>query len=167
MPRFFLVHAAKGRRIVFWTALCFAASQLALWTYLDRRHPEVRDGLYHIRLRSLQARQAESPSALLVLFLGSSRIKHGLGPAAMNVRSGEAAPSPAIYNFGINGMGSIRELMYLRRLLADGVRPAWLIVETYPPLWAEDGFFRESRMVSSEDDLSCARPRPGVPLFLP
>jgi hypothetical protein len=53
----------------------------------------------------------------------------------------------------MNGMGTIRELMYLRRLMADGIRPKWLLVEVWPPLWAETGFFRESRMVQGEDDL--------------
>src|ERR1700736_400335 len=101
MPRFFLVPAAKGRRSVVWTVLCFAASQLALWTYLDSRHPEVRDPLYALRLGSLQTRQAESPHSPLVLFLGSSRIKYGVWPAAMKVRCGEGAAPPVIYNFGI------------------------------------------------------------------
>jgi hypothetical protein len=153
MPGFFLVRAAKGRRIVAWTVLCFAASQLALWTYLDARYPEVRDPLYALRLRSLQARQAESPNSPLLLFLGSSRIKYGLWPAAMNVRSAEGSPSPVIYNFGINGAGAIRELMYFRRLMADGVRPDWLFLETWPPLWVEDGFFAEAKMIAGADEL--------------
>jgi hypothetical protein len=133
--------------------LCFAASQLALWTYVDWHRPEVRDPLYTHRLRSLQARQAESPGAPLVLFLGSSRIKYGVWPAAMKVAVAENAPSPVIYNFGLNGAGTIRELMYFRRLLADGVRPDWLILETWPPLWVEDGFFEEAKMVLGADDL--------------
>jgi hypothetical protein len=53
----------------------------------------------------------------------------------------------------MNGMGTIRELMYFHRLIADGIRPKWLLIEVWPPLWAEEGFFRESRMVQGEDDL--------------
>ena len=153
MPRLFLTSAGRGKRAVVWTALLFAASQLALWAYLDCRLPEVRDPLYTLRLRSLQARIARSPHAPLVLLLGSSRVKYGLWPAAMPVRATQGGPPPAVYNFGFNGAGFIREWMYFRRLLADGVRPDWLILETWPPLWAEDGFFAESRMIVHEDEM--------------
>jgi len=152
MSSIFLLPAAKGRRAVLWTLLCFAASQLALSMYLDSRRPEVRDPLYGYRLHSLRSRLAESPKAPLFLALGSSRIKYSLWPALMKVRPGAGAPAPVIYNFGINGMGNIRELMYFRRLLADGIRPEWLLLEVWPPLWTQSGIFEETRMVLSEDD---------------
>jgi hypothetical protein len=153
MPRVFLLPAATGKKTVFWFLACFVAGQVALWAYLDTRRLEVRDPLYGIRLHSLRSRLAESPNAPLVLILGSSRVKYGLWPAAMQVRPGTGAPPPVIYNFGLNGAGCIRALMYFRRLLADGVRPDWLLVETWPPLWAEAGFFEEAQMVLSEDEL--------------
>ena len=153
MPKLFLTSAGKGKRIVLWTLAAFAISQLALSIYLDKRRPEVRDPLYGFRLHSLRARLAESPGAPLFLALGSSRVKYSVWPDAMKVQGQEDAAPPVVYNFGINGMGTIRELMYLRRLLADGIRPEWLLVEVWPPLWAEDGFFRESRMICGEDDL--------------
>jgi hypothetical protein len=153
MPSFFLTPAAKGKRIVLWTLVCFAVSQLALSIYLEKQRPEVRDPLYSLRLRSLRAKLAESPNAPLFLVLGSSRVKYSVWPAAMKIRGREDEPTPVVYNFGVNGLGPLRELMYLRRLLADGVRPDWLLVEVWPPLWPEAGFFRESRMVVGEDDL--------------
>jgi hypothetical protein len=153
MPKLFLTSAASGKRVVVWTLAAFALSQLALSIYLDKRRPEVRDPLYGFRLHSLRSRLAESPGAPLFLALGSSRVKYSVWPGAMKVHGSEGTPPPVIYNFGINGMGTIRELMYLRRLLADGIRPEWMLVEIWPPLWAEDGFFKESRMVLGEDDL--------------
>jgi hypothetical protein len=153
MPSFFLTPAAKGKRIVLWTLVCFAASQLALSVYLEKRRPELRDPLYGLRLRSLRAKRAESPNAPLFLILGSSRVKYSVWPAAMKIHGRDGEPPPVVYNFGVNGLGPLRELMYLRRLLADGVRPDWLLVEVWPPLWPESGFFRESRMVVGEDDL--------------
>lgn len=153
MSSLFLTSAGKGKRIVLWTLLSFATSQLALSVYLDKRRPEIRDPLYGFRLHSLQARLTESPGSQLFLALGSSRVKYSIWPGVMNVQPREGEPPPILYNFGINGMGTIRELMYLRRLLADGIRPDWLLLEVWPPLWAEDGFFKESRMVLGEDDL--------------
>lgn len=152
MPQFFLTSAGRGKRAVFWAVVCFALSQLALWVYLDCRLPEVRDPLYTHRLHSLQSRLARSPDAPLVLLLGSSRVKYGLWPAAMSVRSPASSPPPVIYNFAFNGAGFIRQLMYFRRLLAEGVRPRCVLLETWPPLWAESGFFAESKMVIHEDE---------------
>jgi hypothetical protein len=153
MPSFFLTSANKGKRIVLWTLACFAVSQLVLSVYLEKQRFEMRDPLYGYRLNRLRERLAESPKAPLFLLLGSSRVKYSIWPDAMKIHSGENMPQPIIYNFGMNGMGTIRELMYFRRLLADGIRPSWILLEVWPPLWAETGFFSESRMVQGEDDL--------------
>lgn len=154
MPSIFLTPAGKGRRIVLWTLACFVVGQLVLTAYLSWKAREVRDPLYGFRLRSLRARLAESPNAPLFLILGSSRIKHSICPADLSIESAPDAPQPIIYNFGINGMGSIRALMYFRRLLADGIHPDFLLLETWPPLWGQSGFCQESRLVVGFDDLS-------------
>jgi hypothetical protein len=153
MPRLFLLPSGKGKRVFLWGLAFFAVAQLALWTWLECSRPEVHDPLYTLRLESLRARLAESPGAPLVLLLGSSRTKYGVWPAAMNLRPSASGQTPVVYNFGLNGMGSIRALMYFRRLLADGIRPAWVLVETWPPQWPEEGYFAESRLVLGEDEL--------------
>jgi hypothetical protein len=152
MPSLFLTTAAKGRRIVFWSLVCIALTQLVLSFYLDKRCLEIRDPVYGCRLRSLQARLAESPNTPLLLILGSSRVKYGVAPGAMKVRA-RTGESPFIYNFGFDAMGHIRALMYLRRLLADGVRPDFLLVEVWPPCWTEGGIFHEALAVPVADDL--------------
>jgi hypothetical protein len=152
MPRVFLLPAATGKKSLFWFLACFLVSQVALWVYLDRWRTDLVDPLYDLRLRSLRARLAESPGAPLVLFLGSSRTKYGVRPGAMQVQGSSGSPQ-LIYNFALNGSGSIRELLYFRRLLADGIRPDWLLVETWPPLWAEEGYFAEQRTLLHEDEL--------------
>jgi hypothetical protein len=153
MTSLFLTSANKGRRIVLWTLACFAVSQFILSAYLECQRLETRDPLYGLRLRSLRKRLAESPNAPLFLVMGSSRVKYSVRPADMRMDATENRPRPIVYNFGMNGMGTIRELMYFRRLLADGIQPHWILLEVWPPLWAEAGFFRESRMVQGEDDL--------------
>jgi hypothetical protein len=153
MPRLFLARASKGKRVVWWTVAFIVAAQPVLWLLLEWRCPEVRDPAYTLRLRCLKARLAQSPGSPLVLLLGSSRTKYGLSPGVMKLPPRSGGPELVIYNFGINGLGSIRELLYLRRLLADGVRPDWLLLETWPPQWAEDGYFAESRMFFEMDEL--------------
>jgi hypothetical protein len=155
MPRLFLPRPGKGKRVVYWGVALLAAAQLALWCFLEWRRPEVRDPLYTYRLQSLKARLAEAPGSPLVLLLGSSRTKYGLSPGAMKLVPPPGAPRPVVYNFGVNGMGSIRELMYLRRLLAEGIRPDWLLLETWPAQWPEDGFCGEPPLLFAEDELHC------------
>lgn len=153
MPSLFLTPANKGKRIVLWTLIGAAVCQLALSIYLDKRRLELRDPLYGYRLNHLRKGLAESPDSPLFLIMGSSRVKYSVWPSAMKIPSGGNAAKPLVYNFGLNGMGTIRELMHFRRLLADGIQPKWLLVEIWPPLWAENGFFRESCMVQGEDDV--------------
>jgi hypothetical protein len=153
MPSLFLTSANKGKRIALWTLICIAASQPILSIYLDKQRLETRDPLYGHRLNHLRQRLAESSDSPLFLIMGSSRVKYSVRPSAMNLHLNGNAPQPVVYNFGLNGMGTIRELMHFRRLWADGIRPKWLLLEIWPPLWAEAGFFRESRMVLGEDDL--------------
>jgi len=153
MPNLFLTSASKGKRVALWTLIGIVASQLALSIYLDQRRLETRDPLYGNRLNHLRQRLAESPHSPLFLILGSSRVKYSIRPDAMKLQGLANSPQPIVYNFGINGLGTIRALMHFRRLLADGIQPQWLLVEIWPPLWAEAGFFREARMVQSEDDL--------------
>ena len=153
MPSLFLTSGRKGKRIALWTLFCIAISQPALSIYLDKRRLESRDPLYGHRLHHLRDQLNESPNSPLFLIMGSSRVKYSVRPEAMKLPSIANAPQPIVYNFGLNGMGAIRELMHFRRLWADGIRPKWLLLEIWPPLWAESGFFRESRMVLGEDDL--------------
>lgn len=153
MPSFFLTSSPKGRRIVLWTLVSFLVGQLAFTLFLDRLYLEKRDPLYGYRLRCLRERLAADPNAPLFLIMGSSRVKYSIWPEAMKIHTADSTAQPIVYNFGLNGMGTIRELIYLRRLLADGVRPNHILLEIWPPLWAETGFFSESRMVQGEDDL--------------
>lgn len=153
MTSFFLTSANKGKRIVLWTLACFAVSQLILSAYLEYQRLELRDPLYALRLRSLRQRLSESRNAPLFLLMGSSRVKYSVRPSDLRIHAPENGSQPIVYNFAMNGMGTIRELMYCRRLLADGIQPHWILIEVWPPLWAETGFFREARLVQGEDDL--------------
>lgn len=151
MPRYFLVPAARGKRAIFWCAFFFACSQLALGAYLYLRHPELRDPVFGNRIRDFQQRRAEQPNAPLVLILGSSRAMNGIAPAELPIHLAPDRPTPLVYNFALSGSGAVRMLMTFRRLLAVGVRPDYLLVETWPPMWCEDGGYDENRIISQDD----------------
>src|SRR5579884_1224558 len=107
MPSLFLSSAPKGKRIVLWSLLCIVLSQPALSIYLDKRRLETRDPLYGHRLHHLRERLAASPDSPLFLIMGSSRVKYSVWPDAMKLATKENSPQPIVYNFGLNGMGTI------------------------------------------------------------
>jgi hypothetical protein len=109
---------------------------------MDRLFPTVRDPEYGRRLSRLQARQAENPGRPFVVALGSSRAAFALKPTAANAETG-----PLAYNFALLGSGPMMQLMALRRLLYDGVTPAAVVLEYWPPFLREDGQFAEEARI--------------------
>jgi hypothetical protein len=165
MPKLFLLPAATGRRAVLWGLLVFACAQAALSVYLNWRRPDVRDPAFGLRLLTLRRRLAENPNAPLVLVLGSSRTLNGLSPAHMTMDWGQAGAKPLVFNFALAGSGSVRELMTFRRLRTERIKPAWLLIETWPVLWPQAGIFAERRLVV-EDEL-CWTDLPVLRRYLP
>ncbi|HEY7157440.1 MAG TPA: hypothetical protein VH575_26030 [Gemmataceae bacterium] len=152
MPNLFLPSAATGKRAVFWGLLVFVCGQAALSAYLNGRRPDVRDPAFGLRLLTLRRRLAENPNAPLVLLFGSSRSLNGLSPDHLTIDPGQGGAKPLVFNFALAGSGSVRELMTFRRLRAEGIKPAWLLIETWPVLWPEDGAFAE-RLIIAQDEL--------------
>lgn len=151
MPKLFLTPAATGKRAVFWGLLLFAFGQAALGVYLNGRRPDVRDPAFGLRLLTLRQRLAENPAAPLVLVLGSSRTLNGMAPAHMELPPSADGTTPLVYNFALAGSGSVRELMTFRRLRAAGIKPDWLLIESWPVLWPEDGIFAERRIIADDE----------------
>jgi hypothetical protein len=152
MPKLFLLPGSTGKRAALWGLLFFACAQAALSMYLNERRPELRDPAFGLRLLTLRKRLRESPGAPLVLVLGSSRTLNGFSPAHMTVALDQTGRTPLVFNFAFAGAGSVRELMTFRRLRAAGIRPDWLLIETWPVQWPEDGYFAERTQIV-EDEL--------------
>ncbi|HEY7310434.1 MAG TPA: hypothetical protein VH643_13800 [Gemmataceae bacterium] len=151
MANLFLPPAGRGKRTILWAAIYFVCAQAALGVYLNWRRPDVRDPAYGLRLLTLRQRMAENPAAPLVLILGSSRTLNGMSPAHMHISRRESEPEPLVYNFALAGSGSVRELMTFRRLRAAGIKPDWLLIESWPVLWPEDGIFAERRVIADDE----------------
>jgi hypothetical protein len=139
---------SRGRAALMWTLGLFAAGQLALGAWLHRAHPEMGDPTWAFRLARLRDRLAEAPGRSLVVLLGSSRVANGISPADLGDWDG---PRPVVFNFATLGGGPIRELLTLRRLLAHGVRPDWLVVEVFPPFWMDKGLYEEQNAIAASD----------------
>lgn len=127
-----LESARRGRIAIACALTAYVALQLATNFAADFVYPGIRDPEYGRKLALLKAQLALFPERPLMLLLGSSRTAYGIRPECLFDASAEQ--TPLIYNFGILGGGPLYELMYFQRLLAEGVKPRWVVVEVHPGL---------------------------------
>jgi hypothetical protein len=127
-----------ARAVVAWGLAAFVGFQ-ALFFGLARRWPQLHDPEFGGKLANLRARLAESPKGRrLILILGSSHTGMGIRPDALPALGLTGPQAPLVYNFSINNSGPLTSLLCLRRLLAEGVHPDWVVVEPCPlMLWLE------------------------------
>jgi hypothetical protein len=139
---------AKSRRILarsircalLWGFLFFAGVQVALAIAMEERYPELRDPEYGYKLAELRCRLAETPGRPLFLAMGSSRTLNGFAPPLL---ANPARPVPAVlFNFGLTAAGPLRELLCTQRLLQQGIRPRWLVIEIMPPFLSINNFWK-------------------------
>lgn len=116
----------------------FGLLQLGLAAAIEMRLPQLRDPIYGDKLLQLKRQIAAAPTeAPLVVMLGSSRTVHGLDAEKLERELAHRRRGPVIaYNFGLPGAGPFTELVCLRRLLAEGIRPDLALVEVLPPMLA-------------------------------
>ena len=122
---------ARARRAVVWGLGLFVAVNLGTGLVAEH-YPRLRDPLFGDKLARLRPRAAGDRP--LVLVLGSSRT--GL---AFHGRRLEEQSEFAAFNFGVPASGPVTHRVYLRRLLASGVKPALLVVEVLPAMLHHDG----------------------------
>jgi hypothetical protein len=141
-----------GRGEVLWYAAGFLLVQLALGVAIDCWWPTVRDPEFGMLEQALRDLREEAPDRPLIVALGSSRTEVGLRPALL-VRAATAG-APLVFNCGIGAGGPMMDLVALRRLIDDGLRPDVVLVEAIP-------FFLSPRDGApvEQDDFSTARLR--------
>src|SRR5947209_1391251 len=90
------------------------------------REPDYGDKIH--TLKTLEARSSNrSPT---VVAIGTSRTFNGLNAGlAETVLEKELGRPVTVCNFGVNGAQFFTELLMLRRLMEDGYRPDFLLVE--------------------------------------
>jgi hypothetical protein len=118
-----------------------AVVQLAIgWAIRTNRAP-LRDPIYTDKLETLRnhpgfaTNTGEQPQRLL--FIGSSRTLNGINAGAAEAELTKQLGRPvAAFNFASPGAGPVTNAVYLRRLLASGVKPSAVVIEVHPLLLA-------------------------------
>lgn len=125
--------------------LFVVALNVALAVALDYGPPHLRDPEYGLRLNSLRTRIAEHPTRPPVVIVGSSRTGQGVRPGVC-----EPADGPLVFNMSQSGGGPVSQVLTLRRLWADGVRPTGVVLEYWPPFLRGDGTYHEQRRIDAK-----------------
>lgn len=124
-------HRARSRATLLWGVAAVAVANLGLAVGVETVWPQLRDPEYGYRLKYVRQQQRAHPDRPLVLVVGTSRAQNAIDPDAMGLP--DRPGSPLVFNFGIAGAIPVRERLVLQRALADGVRPAAVVVEVFPP----------------------------------
>ncbi len=126
--------AGHARACVLWGLALFAVAHLVLLIGTQRRWPQLRDPEYGYKLIGLRKQQTVEPERPLVILLGSSRTGQGFRPGVLPDGETPQGRTPFVFNFSMVGSGPSAELLCLRRLLDEGIRPNALAIEILPPL---------------------------------
>jgi hypothetical protein len=133
--------ASIGRSALLWGVASFVLLQLTLAIAIERWLPELRDPTYAFKARILSRRLAAPRShPPTVVMVGSSRVELGLlGRSIEDDLAKPLGTRPVVFNFGISGAGPLLELITVRRLLHERVRPDVVLIEVLPSALAGDG----------------------------
>jgi hypothetical protein len=122
---------SQGRAAILWGIVFFCLAQLGLGLFIERRRPDWGDPEYGRRLLFLREKIRAEPNRPLFLILGSSRIGNGFNSDILPPTSWSTKESPIVFNMSQSGGTTLYELLILKRLLVDGIRPRWIVIEAY------------------------------------
>jgi hypothetical protein len=141
-----------GRAVLLWVLFWYAAVlivPICLQHRWQRIGPANEERKWPA-LRYLVNKDADRP---LVLMLGSSRACWAFRAGCLNGMPDSDGRPMHVYNFGIPATGPISEYLYLRDMLAEGIRPRFALIEVLPPLMcaAQRGALTEEGMTGFEN----------------
>jgi hypothetical protein len=133
----------RARKAVVWGVALFVGIQLSMSVAMEHLNPQWRDPEYGYKLRELKDRLREEPDRPLLLVIGSSRSGLGVCPTDFKLEDGNGSKAPIAFNMAISGSGPLFELMSLKRILNEGIRPRWVMLEVLAPLLYQEPAWSE------------------------
>ncbi|MBX9623540.1 MAG: DUF1574 domain-containing protein [Gemmataceae bacterium] len=117
-----------------------AAVQVGFGLAVHTERSPLRDPIYFDKLALLRGRPAffpgptpaaDKPATLLLV--GSSRTLNGVDAGAAGDGLTRRLGRPAeVFNFGQAGAGPVTNAVYVRRLIAEGMKPDFALIEVHP-----------------------------------
>jgi hypothetical protein len=129
----------RKRRTLLWALVFLIGGQLGLTSALSF-WPQLQDPEIGGKLANLTARLAEKPSRRpLVLALGTSHVGMAVRPDALPGCRPGSSELPLVFNLSVNGGDFLVDCVCLRRVLAKGIHPDWVVVEAWPLMLMNEG----------------------------
>jgi hypothetical protein len=141
-----LVHGISRRTRAFQAVWALVICLLVLHpglALLIEQNDRLRDPPYGDKRAKLEKLIAQRPAGTpTVVMLGSSRTLLGFRADLAELQTQELTGQTIIaFNFGTPASGPITHLIYLKRLLADGIKPSVILLEVLPPALQDDPEF--------------------------
>ena len=139
----------------------FVFFQLLFDLVVQKHRIELRDPEYGYKLATLKRGLRQDLNRPLLLILGSSRTELGVIPSELHLACASSDQSPFAFNMSLAGSGPLLELLCLKRVLAEGIHPRWVMIEVLPatlfqePVWSDFDFLKISRVSFDELPLLC------------
>lgn len=129
----------RARAALIWGLLFVVVLHLGLNISLDAWVPEIYDFEFENHITELRRRVQESPDRPVLVLIGSSRTMTSFRPEILTPLSSPTGAAPIVFNFSHFGAGPIMNLVETHRLLRQGIKPRWLVLEIMPPFLADEG----------------------------
>jgi hypothetical protein len=144
-------HRHRSKADLAWSAVFFVAFQVALAGLIDWHVPRLYDEEYGVRLAALRTCLAQEPDRPLLLVVGTSRVGMGFAPDLLPELRTPSGQRALAFNFSHLASGPVLNLMILRRLLGEGIRPQWLVLEIVPAGLAHESASMPATMAAAQD----------------
>ncbi|HEY8502991.1 MAG TPA: DUF1574 family protein [Gemmataceae bacterium] len=131
----------RAKRSLLFALLAFVAFQAALAVAVEA-FVRLRDPMFGDKntrlLERIRTKTVHGRPPVTVVMLGSSRAGYGFHGMRVEEILEPALGRPVVaFNFGIPAAGPVTQLVYLKRLLGEGVRPELVLIEVLPSMLAE------------------------------
>lgn len=152
-----------GRSVFLWVLLWYAVVQV-FPMFLEHRWQRIGPANEAQKWPALHRLIERDPDRPLLLMLGSSRAAWAFRAGCLDGMKDSDGKPLHVYNYGIPASGPIAQSFYLRDMLAEGIRPRFVLLECLPPLLceAQRGALTEEGMAGFET-LSVHRLRQWMP----
>lgn len=142
-PRAGSARRSRRRRAVVAIAVglgLFAAVQVGLGVAIDTEQSPLRDPIYFDKVKLFRAHPAFTPGPsppadkpVTLLLVGSSRTLNSANARNASQQLTRLLGRPAeVFNFGQAGAGPVTNAVYVRRLIQEGVKPDFVLIEVHP-----------------------------------
>jgi hypothetical protein len=129
---------ARSRAVFGWAVTGFVLLQLAFTAVVDVWFPLFYDREAAERNRQLCACLKEKPGRPVLLLMGSSRTTMSFRPDMVGPLQDNSGKEVLVFNYSHIGATTPYHFLQLRRLVRQGIKPDWLVLELLPPFLASD-----------------------------